>query len=52
MGFVDRDTKRMGFGPALKVNGDADGWMDQARVFCSDKRGLKPQNRGPLEFAV
>jgi 1-acyl-sn-glycerol-3-phosphate acyltransferase len=50
MGFVDRETKRMGFGPALKVDGDAARWIEQARVFYEDKRGLKPQNRGPLEL--
>lgn len=50
MGFVDGATKRMGFGPALKVDGDAAGWMEQARVFYEDKRGLKPRNRGPLEL--
>ena len=52
MGFVDRDTKRMGFGPTLKVDGDAEGWMEQARVFYEDKRGLKPENRGPLELGT
>jgi len=52
MGFVDRDTKRMGIGPALKVDGDAEGWMEQARVFYEDKRGLKPENRCPLELGT
>lgn len=52
MGFIDRETKRMGFGPALKVDGDAEGWMEQARVFYEDMRGLKPENRGPLELAT
>lgn len=50
MGFVDRDTKRMGFGPALKIDGDVDGWMERARIFYADKRGLRPENRGPLEL--
>jgi 1-acyl-sn-glycerol-3-phosphate acyltransferase len=50
MGFVDRETKRMGFGPALAVDGDPQGWMDQARAFYEDKGGLKPQNRGPLQL--
>jgi 1-acyl-sn-glycerol-3-phosphate acyltransferase len=50
MGFVDGDTKRMGFGPALKIDGDTAGWMEQARIFYTDKRGLKPENRGPLEL--
>jgi 1-acyl-sn-glycerol-3-phosphate acyltransferase len=51
MGFIDRETKRMGFGPALRVAGDPEGWMSRARVFYADKRGLKPENRGPLELA-
>jgi len=50
MGFVDGKTKRTGFGPALKVEGDPDRWMEQARIFYADKQGLKVQNRGPLEF--
>ena len=50
MAFVDRDTKQMGFGPSLKIDGDIEGWMAQAQTFCADKQGLKPQNRGPIEF--
>ena len=50
MAFVDRDTKRMGFGPSVKVDGDIDRWMEQARTFYADKRGIKPQNRGPVEL--
>ena len=50
MGFVDRDKKQMGFGPSLKIDGDIDRWMARARAFYADKQGLKPQNRGPIEF--
>jgi len=50
MGFVDRATKQLGFGPALRVDGDPAGWMDHARVFYDDKRGIKPQNRSPLDL--
>lgn len=50
MAFVDGDSKRMGLGPALTVDGDAEGWMEQAQIFSEDKAGLKPQNRGPLEL--
>ena len=50
MAFVDRDRKRMGFGPSVKVDGDIDRWMEQARTFYADKRGIKPQNRGPIEL--
>ena len=51
MGFVDRETKQMGFGPCLSVDGDPEGWMDEARTFYRDKQGLRPQNRGPIELA-
>jgi len=50
MGFVDGDSKRMGLGPALAIGGDAEEWMEQARIFYEDKAGLKPRNRGPLEL--
>jgi 1-acyl-sn-glycerol-3-phosphate acyltransferase len=50
MAFVDRKTRQMGFGPSLKIDGDIDGWMVKARAFYADKQGLKPQNRGPIEF--
>lgn len=50
MGFVDGDSKRIGFGPAVAIDGDAEGWMEQARIFYRDKFGLKPKNRGPLEL--
>lgn len=49
MGFVDGETKRMGFSPAVKIDGDAEAWMEQARSFYGNKRGPKPQNRGPLD---
>ena len=50
MGFVDWEGKRMGFGPALEVDGDPQGWMEQARIFYADKHGRKPQNQGPVEL--
>ena len=50
MAFVDREKKQMGFGPSLRIDGDIDGWMEQARAFYADKQGFKPQNRGPIEF--
>jgi len=51
MGFVDGAKKQLGFGPCLRVNGDAKSWMDKARAFYGDKQGLKSQNRGPIELA-
>jgi 1-acyl-sn-glycerol-3-phosphate acyltransferase len=50
MAFVDSRKKQMGFGPSLGIDGDIDGWMERARTFYADKQGLKPQNRGPIEF--
>ncbi len=52
MGFVDRETKRLGFGPALRVNGDPHRWMEAARDFYDDKRGFKPQNQGPIQLDI
>ncbi len=51
MGFVDAETKQLGLGPCLTVDGDPDRWMDEARTFYSDKQGLKPYNRGPIRLA-
>jgi len=51
MGFIDRATKTMGFGPAMRIAGDPSAWMESARDFYGDKHGLKPQNRGPFELA-
>ena len=51
MGFVDGETKQMGFGPSLRVNGDPETWMEHAQAFYGDKHGLKPQNRGPVELS-
>lgn len=50
LGFVDGPTKTMGVGPAIKVAGDIDRWMEDARTFYADKAGWKPDNAGPVEF--
>lgn len=50
MAYIDGPTKRIGLGPAVRVAGDADAWMDAAREFYADKHGLKPHNRGPVSF--
>lgn len=51
MGFVDASTKTAGFGPARNIDGDPHGWMDAARLFYSDKVGLKPSRHGPISLA-
>ncbi|MGI9642308.1 MAG: 1-acyl-sn-glycerol-3-phosphate acyltransferase [Acidimicrobiia bacterium] len=50
MAFVDGPTKTTGFGPVLRVDGDPERWMAEARAFYADKRGLKPDNRGTVEI--
>jgi 1-acyl-sn-glycerol-3-phosphate acyltransferase len=52
MGFIDGGTKRLGFGPSRRIDGDPAAWMDEARRFYEDKMGLKPDNRGPFELSV
>lgn len=48
MAFIDGGTKRVGLGPSRRIDGDPQRWMDGAADFYVDKRGLKPQNRGPV----
>ena len=48
MVYVDGESKRLGIGPSVKVDGDPDAWIDQAAAFYADIHGLKPQNKGPV----
>lgn len=50
MSFIDGETKRTGFGPTVKIDGNADAFMAEARDFYSDKHGLKPSNAGPVRL--
>jgi 1-acyl-sn-glycerol-3-phosphate acyltransferase len=50
MSFIDGETKRTGLGPTLKVNGDPEAFMVEAREFYSDKHGLEPRNAGPVQL--
>lgn len=50
MSFIDGETKRTGLGPTLKVDGDPEAFMVQAREFYSDKHGLKPSNASPVQL--
>ncbi len=52
MGFVDRRSKTLGLGPALIIDGDPEGWMDEARRFYDDKHGLRPERRGRLRLTT
>jgi 1-acyl-sn-glycerol-3-phosphate acyltransferase len=50
MAYVDGPAKRIGFGPAVRVEGDPEAFMEGARAFYADKRGLRPERRGPIEL--
>jgi 1-acyl-sn-glycerol-3-phosphate acyltransferase len=50
MSFIDGETKRTGFGPTVKINGDPDAFMAEAKDFYADKHGLKPSNAGPVRL--
>ena len=52
MGFVDRSTKQIGFGPSKPIEGDPQAWMASAREFYADKHGLRPERRGKLRLAT
>lgn len=45
LGFVDRPTKTVGFGPTFTPSGDLKADMDFVRAFYTDKHGIRPQNR-------
>lgn len=51
MGFVDGASKTTGFGPSLRINGDPQAWMEEARKFYADKMGLRPSKRSPMRLA-
>lgn len=46
--FIDGPTRTSGLGPAYRIDGDIDGFMEKASAFYEDKRGLKPQNATPI----
>jgi 1-acyl-sn-glycerol-3-phosphate acyltransferase len=50
LSFIDGETKRTGFGPTLRIDGDPEAFMAQAREFYSDKHGLEPRNAGPVQL--
>lgn len=50
MSFLDAKTKRTGIGPTLMIEGDPEAFMSKAQAFYADKRGIKPQNEGPIRL--
>lgn len=45
---IDYPRKAVTVGPALEFDGDISGFMDRAREFYSDKRGLRPELESPI----
>jgi 1-acyl-sn-glycerol-3-phosphate acyltransferase len=45
LGFVDRPTRTMGFGPSFVPTGDVRADMDLVRAFYADKHGIHPELR-------
>lgn len=50
MAYVDGPSKRIGLGPAVRVDGDPEAFMEEARRFYADMRGLRPERRGPIRL--
>ncbi len=45
LGFVDRPTRTLGFGPSFVPTGDVTADMDVVRAFYADKHGIHPDRR-------
>ena len=50
LGFLDYGRKRGGFGPVVHPTGDIRADMDVIRAFYADKKGLYPENQGPVRL--
>jgi hypothetical protein len=50
MAFIDGESKTAGFGPAVRIAGDPQAWIEQAATFYEDMTGLRPGNRGPVRL--
>lgn len=45
LGYIDRPSHSAGFGPRIKLTGEARADMDQVRAFYADKHGVRPALR-------
>ncbi len=48
--FLDYGRREAGFGPEIELTGDMTSDMDRIRAFYADKRGLRPENFGPIRL--
>lgn len=48
LGYVDYSRKRLGVGATLYPSGDIRKDFDIIRDFYKDKKGLRPENQGPI----
>ena len=43
LAYIDRPTRRVGWGPTFEPTGDVVADMDRIRAFYADKRGIRPE---------
>jgi 1-acyl-sn-glycerol-3-phosphate acyltransferase len=50
LGYIDRSSKRLGVGATLYPTGDIRRDFESIRDFYKDKKGLRPENQGPIKL--
>ncbi len=50
LGYIDSSRKRLGVGATLYPTGDIRRDFETIRDFYSDKKGLRPENQGPIRL--
>jgi 1-acyl-sn-glycerol-3-phosphate acyltransferase len=50
LGYLDYSRKRLGVGATLYPTGDIRKDFEFIQAFFKDKKGLRPQNQGPIEL--
>lgn len=51
LGYLDFPTKRAALGPMMMPTGNIKADMEVIRAFYADKRGMYPQDQGPVRLA-
>ncbi len=47
LAYIDRPTRRVGWGPTFELSGDVAADMDRVRAFYADKTGIHPERTTP-----